>query len=34
MCSIGKKLYIFGGYAKEPFNDTRVLVPQGENWIG
>jgi DNA-binding XRE family transcriptional regulator len=30
---IGKKLYLFGGYSKEPFNDTRIMINCEEHWF-
>ena len=33
MCSVGRNLYIFGGFAKEPFNDTRVLTDCETYWV-
>ena len=26
MCVIGKRIYLFGGFAREPFNDTRIIT--------
>ena len=33
MVSIGKKIYLFGGFAREPFNDTRLLLDYDDKFI-
>ena len=34
MCVIGKKIYMFGGYAKEPFCDVRSFIEEDNHWSG
>ena len=34
MVSIGKRIYLFGGFAREPFNDTRQIIELGDAGSG
>lgn len=34
MVNIGKKVYLFGGFAREPFNDTRQILELGDTGSG
>lgn len=32
MCVVGKRIYLFGGFAREPFNDTRIITELDGNY--
>lgn len=32
MCVLNKKFYMFGGFAREPFNDTRLILDYDEKY--